>query len=209
MSKVAVFQQVAGASVRAESPLHHLNLEQMARQNGQGGVVLKEKKLLGHLVLRGSLANELFAKGVERVLGLALPATPLQYQRQGDVQVHWLAPDEWLIIVPGGREYELELALREAMGGHYSIVNVSGGQTVLELSGPDARKVLQKSTCYDVHPRNLPVGKTVTTTLAKTQMQLTRTAEDVYELVIRRSFADYAFLWLQDASAEYGLTIKA
>ncbi|MES2089026.1 MAG: sarcosine oxidase subunit gamma family protein, partial [Pseudomonadota bacterium] len=29
------------------------------------------------------------------------------------------------------------------------------------------------------------------------------------ELVIRRSFSDYWWLWLQDASAEYGLNVQA
>ncbi|OUC50154.1 hypothetical protein B7939_13495, partial [Eggerthia catenaformis] len=32
---------------------------------------------------------------------------------------------------------------------------------------------------------------------------------DTWELVVRRSFADYFWLWLQDASAEYGLQVAA
>ncbi|TNF08513.1 MAG: sarcosine oxidase subunit gamma, partial [Pseudomonadales bacterium] len=32
---------------------------------------------------------------------------------------------------------------------------------------------------------------------------------DTWELVIRRSFADYFWLWLQDACAEYGLAVEA
>jgi sarcosine oxidase subunit gamma len=35
------------------------------------------------------------------------------------------------------------------------------------------------------------------------------TGEDTWELLIRRSFADYWWMWLQDAAAEYGLGIEA
>jgi sarcosine oxidase subunit gamma len=30
---------------------------------------------------------------------------------------------------------------------------------MLELRGPNVREVLMKSTSYDVHPNNFPVGK--------------------------------------------------
>ncbi|MCY1185371.1 Sarcosine oxidase subunit gamma [compost metagenome] len=112
--------------------------------------------------------------------------------------------------MPGGQEFETEQRLRKALDGqHISVVNVSGGQTILELSGPHVREVLMKSTPYDVHPSNFPVGKAVGTTFAKAGAVIRHTAEDTWELLIRRSFADYIWLWLQDASAEYGLAVKA
>ncbi|PXF31950.1 sarcosine oxidase subunit gamma [Pokkaliibacter plantistimulans] len=210
VSKVAVLQQRAGAGVQAESPLHHVGLDHLALNVHQrGGVALREKKLLGHLVLRGNSANASLLKGIKKVLGVELPLAPLSCSAKGTTSIQWMGPDEWLILVEGGSEYGIELALREAIDGHISLVNVSGGQTVLELSGPDARKVLQKSTPYDVHPGSFPVGKCVSTVFAKTQVLLQRTGEDSYEMVVRRSFSDYMWLWLQDASAEYGLVIKA
>ncbi len=62
-------------------------------------------------------------------------------------------------------------------------------------------------TC-DVHDRNFPVGKVVTTVFAKTQAVIRRTGDKNWELVVRRSFADYTWLWLQDACKEYGLVVK-
>ena len=44
---------------------------------------------------------------------------------------------------------------------------------------------------------------------AKSQCVIRHTGEDTWELVVRRSFADYFWLWLQDASAEYGLQVAA
>ena len=86
---------------------------------------------------------------------------------------------------------------------------LGGGQTLVELKGPKVREVLMKSTSYDVHPSNFPVGKAVGTVFAKSQLVIRRTGEDTWELLIRRSFSDYWWLWLQDASAEFGLSVVA
>ena len=195
MSKANVYQQRPEPGVHAESPLHHAELHKLAGKTAaKAGIVLREKKLLGHLVLRG----------LELPVALTLVAS-------GETSLQWLAPDEWLLIVPGGEEYAVEQRLRQALGEelHYAVVNVSGGQTLLELSGANVRELLMKSTSYDVHPSNFPVGKAVGSIFAKSQCVIRHTGEDTWELVVRRSFADYFWLWLQDASAEYGLQVAA
>ncbi|MDX1269462.1 MAG: sarcosine oxidase subunit gamma family protein, partial [Oceanisphaera sp.] len=107
--------------VRVESPLYHANLAALAKKDQQGEVVLRERAQLGHLVLRGNVNNELFAKTVEKVLGVALPTTPCSSVEHNQLLVQWLAPDEWLIITEGGREGPLEALLREHLSGHYSL----------------------------------------------------------------------------------------
>ncbi|MFI8481777.1 sarcosine oxidase subunit gamma [Pseudomonas sp. NPDC078700] len=207
MSKVNVYQQRPEAA-NAESPLFHASLHELVGKGASNsGVTLREKKLLGHLTLRGDAKDPVFVSGVHSALGLELPVT-MTLASSGDTSLQWLSPDEWLLIVPSGEEFAVEQKLREALSGqHISIVNVSGGQTLLELSGSKVREVLMKSTSYDVHPSNFPVGKAVATHFAKAQLVIRHTAEDTWELVIRRSFSDYFWLWLQDASAEFGLKI--
>ena len=194
--------------VRVESPLYHANLDALASQDQQGEVVLREKAFMGHLVLRGNAGNELFARTVEKVLGVALPTQACQSAESNKALVQWLSPDEWLIITEGGQEGPLQQALREQLSGHYAITDVSGGQTVIALSGPKAEMVIRKSCPYDIHPSRFPTGKCVGTVFAKSSALLRRTGADSFELVIRRSFADYVWMWLQDASREYGLVIE-
>ncbi|MCV9919654.1 MULTISPECIES: sarcosine oxidase subunit gamma [Pseudomonas] len=210
MSAINVFQQNPGAEAKAQSPLHHADLASLVGKGRKNaGVTLREKKFLGHLTLRGDGHDPEFAAGVHKALGLELPVA-LTVVANADSSLQWVGPDEWLLIVPGGQELAVEQKLREALEGqHIQVVNVSGGQSLLELRGPNVRDVLMKSTSYDVHPNNFPVGKAVGTVFAKSQLVIRRTAEDTWELVIRRSFADYWWLWLQDASAEYGLSIEA
>lgn len=204
MSNVAVFDQCAGAGVIAESPLSHVS----GKKGGAApGVILREKAFLGYLTLRGNPDDRAFCEGVSQVLGMALPVEPLVLHQnvQSASSIQWIAPDEWLILVPGGSEYETEMALRAVLTGHFALVNISGGQTLLRLTGPAARDVLHKSTGYDVHPRNFPVGKGVTTTFAKATAIIRRPSETTWELIVRRSFADYCYRWLVDASREFGL----
>ncbi|MGG5290514.1 sarcosine oxidase subunit gamma [Pseudomonas shirazensis] len=210
MSAINVFQQNPGAEAKAQTPLHHADLASLVgKGRNNAGVTLREKKLLGHLTLRGDGHDPAFASGVHKALGLELPVA-LTVVAKGETSLQWVGPDEWLLIVPGGQEFAVEQQLREALAGlHIQVVNVSGGQTLLELQGANVRDVLMKSTSYDVHPNNFPVGKAVGTVFAKSQLVIRRTGEDTWELVIRRSFADYWWMWLQDASAEYGLSIEA
>ena len=210
MTTANVYQQRPDPGAKAESSLHHTDLSRLIGKGRQNpGVTVREKKLLGHLTLRGDAKDPAFAEGVHKALGLELPVA-LSLVAKGDSSLQWMGPDEWLLIVPGGQEFAAEQALRAALAGlHISVVNVSGGQQLLELSGPKVREVLMKSTSYDVHPDNFPVGKAVGTVFAKSQLVIRHTAEDTWELLIRRSFSDYWWLWLQDAAAEYGLSVEA
>lgn len=211
MSKANLYQQRPEDGIQAESPLHHAELDKLAaRKVANAGVTLREKKFLGHLTLRGDAHDPAFAGGVHKALGLELPVA-LTLVANGGTSLQWLGPDEWLLIVPGGEEFAIEQRLREALGEalHYSVINVSGGQTLLELEGAKVREVLMKSTGYDVHPSNFPVGKAVGTNFAKSQLVIRHTGEHTWELVVRRSFSDYFWLWLQDSCAEYGLQVAA
>jgi len=208
MTTVNVYSQRPTSGAKAETPLHHADLASLVGKGRKNaGVTLREKKLLGHLTLRGDGHDPVFAGAVHKATGLELPGA-LALVSSAQMSLQWMGPDEWLLIVPGGEEVAVEQRLRQAFGDlHVAIVNVSGGQTLLELSGPNVRDVLMKSTSYDVHPENFPVGKAVGTVFAKSQLVIRRTTEHTWELLIRRSFSDYWWLWLQDASAEYGLEV--
>jgi len=194
-------------SIHLESPLHHAQLDQLIGQSSTGGIVLHEKKLLGHLNLRGNSADAEFLAGIQAVLGLALPITPGSSATHEDTQIMWLAPDEWLIIVASGTEMAVEQKLRSVLKGHFAVSDISGAQTLLELSGRNVIDLMKKSTGYDVHLESFPVGKVVGTTFAKAGAHILRISGDKFQLVVRRSFSDYVWLWIQQGSQEYGLSI--
>ncbi len=205
----AVFNTHPTAGVQVESPLVW-SYQQTAAPvvEGKAGIILRERPCLGHLTLRGAAIA--LDSALRAVLSLSLPAQPLSITQDasGDYSAQWLSPDEWLLIVPPGEEFEVENRLRAALGdAHVAIVNVSGGQTLLELEGEHVRDLLQKSVIYDVHPQNFPAGKGVMTCFAKASVILRRPDAQRWQLVIRRSFADYSYRWLLDAGAEYGIDV--
>lgn len=204
MSKVAYFDPHPTQAVTLQSPLHHAA---ETTPNGDSSVALQEYAFLDHLILRGEPA--VLAEAVQSVVGLALPTQPQKLVLGEAGSLQWLSPDEWLLIIAAGEGFRLQRELREALGvAHFSIVDVSGGQTLLELHGRNAIDVLMKSTVYDVDPRHFPIGKGVTSTLAKATALIRRVDEQRWELVIRRSFADYCLRWLLDAGEEYGLVYR-
>ncbi len=210
MSDLAIFDVNPTARVKSESPLAMSRVTVSTLRLPQGaGVAIRERAFLGHLILRGRVTDPGFVAGVEEALGLPLPlkAGGLAIGGKEEASIQWMSPDEWLIIVPGGREFETEKRLRAVLGGHYAVMNVSGGQTVLELAGPAVREMLMKCTPYDVHPRNFPVGKGVSTVFAKSTALIRRVADERWELVVRRSFADYLYRWVLDASEEFGVHV--
>ena len=194
-------------SIELESPLHHAQLDHLIGQTNSGGIVFHEAKLLGHLNLRGNAQDAEFLAGVQAALEVALPITPCSSAQSDIAKILWLAPDEWLIIVAAGGEYEIEQQLRAHLKGHFAVSDISGAQTILELSGSHVIELMKKSTGYDLHLESFPVGKVIGTTFSQAGAHILRVSEDKFQLIIRRSFSDYIWLWIQEASKEYGLVI--
>lgn len=188
---------MASSSASAASPLHTFN-----PIFDVNGVSMEEVALMSHLVLRGNPDNADFAGGVKKALGVALPGR-LQSAENGERVIRWISPDEWLVTAPASDGKTLEAALRDGISAHFSVVDVSGGQTLVNVSGGNAEEMLRKCTTYDIHPRNFPIGKVVTSTLAKSQAVIRRTGDEAFELVIRRSFADYCWKWMMDAAKHW------
>lgn len=197
------------SEARRESALHY-SLKNFAEKNPvDPGVALREDGFKGHLNLRGNPNDEVFRKGLEEVLQARLPVEPGYWASGANVSVYWLGPNEWLVIVPAGTEAHVENRLRQRLHDHFSIVDVSGGQTLINLRGDDVDAVLKKSSVYDFHPSHFSQGHCVQTTFAKATALVSKKKDGSFDLVVRRSFADYLFRWIADAAAEYGFVIES
>ncbi len=144
------------------------------------------------------------AAAVEGALGAHLPRSCGQVTADGPHHVLWLGPDEWLVVSETAPS-DLHGALTDAVGdAHAAVVDVSANRTLLELSGPSARCVLEKGCPVDLHPRAFEDGRAVMTTLARIPLLLWQTGPDTYRLLPRSSFAQYVACWLLDAMQEFG-----
>jgi len=168
------------------------DLNQFTQDGESPRFSLTELPMMGLLTLRVRPGHPNTDSASQDVLGRALPSK-LRY---------WMSPDEWLLCVPYERTHAMEKAWQRALGGQFSIVNVTAGYIRYELRGTAANYVLAKGTGYDVHPENFPVGKVVNTTFAKTTATLVHAKPALYHMIVRRSYADYVWRWLQDSGTE-------
>ncbi|MDZ7786706.1 MAG: sarcosine oxidase subunit gamma family protein [Halofilum sp. (in: g-proteobacteria)] len=194
-------------AIRQESPLvERITPERKAASPADAGVTLRERPFLGCVNLRGNPEDASFTDAVQGVLGVALPTEPNTVVESGDITVFWLAPTEWFVRTVADGERDLIARLEEALAGQHIATNdVTGNFTTIELAGPHARDVLEKGCTLDLHPRAFAPGQCAQTLLSHAGI-LIRPVHDgqAFELVVRRSFADYTFIWLEDAAVEYG-----
>jgi sarcosine oxidase subunit gamma len=195
------------SGVTRESPL--VRFARDARATGtaaEPGVISAERAFLGHINLRGDCGDPGFVAAVASVVGMDVPIAPNTVAREHDNTAYWLGPNEWLIVTPGAREAAIARDLRAALAGRFAAVTeVSGGQTIISLRGVSVRDLLAKGCPLDLHPRVFGVARCAQSHLAKAPILVHQVDETPsFDIIVRRSFTDYLWLWLEDAAAEYG-----
>jgi sarcosine oxidase subunit gamma len=168
-------------------------------------VTLREEPIAGQINLRVDPADGEALDAISAVLGHALPLEANRTVSVGERRALWLGPNEWLAVLPLERAQPALVAMAAALEGrHAAVTDLSANRTLLRLSGPKARAVLEKGCGLDLHPRMFGAGRCAQTDVARTQVILDQLDEQPsYRLHVRRSFAAYLAAWLLDAMAEW------
>ncbi|WP_323120174.1 sarcosine oxidase subunit gamma [Burkholderia alba] len=192
------------AGVRLESPFvgaQDVLKAQQGRVSKQ--FQFRERPFLDLVNVRGELSDGAFVSAFEQVVGCRPPARPNTVARSADYDVLWLGPDEWLVRSNGPvAASQLEAKLAQAVQGAYAAaVDVGSGYTVVEISGDKVRDVLARGCPLDLHPRGFGVGQCAQSHYFKASVVLVPTGDATFEIVVRRSFADYFCRMMLDAAA--------
>ena len=192
-----------GGQGRLESPLVGVQDILAASQAKQSNVFrLRERPFLELVNVRGDARDPAFMSAVQSVLGASLPVKPNTVAQASECDMLWLGPDEWLVRSIEPRAAQLEAKLGAAFQGLFAAaVDVGSGYTVLEASGTQVRDVLARGCPLDLHPRMLARGQCAQSHYFKASIVLVPLGSDSYEIVVRRSFADYFCRILLDAAA--------
>lgn len=209
-------------------PRHGLEpvLGTLPRADGEADLVLAIVADQGQINLRGDPDNSDFVAAVQTVLEQELPRTANTFTR-GPHRAYWLGPDEWLIVTAPEAVQLLLQRLREVLSGWQACVTeVSGGQISLILAGANAADVLAKGCTLDFHPRSFTAGTCAQSGLARANVLIARHHEPpepgrpgvdnqaqrgaaVFEIIVRRGFAEYVVLWLNHAGEEFGIRFRS
>ena len=120
--------------------------------------------------------------------------------------------------------------LSDALSGRAcALTDLTGAQICIRLSGANARNVLAKGCTLDFHPGVFRPGSCAQTVLGKASMLVclfstgldpagsgdTNAPADsghadnreVFDIIVRRTFAEYAADWLYRSAEEYGVRV--
>lgn len=160
--------------------------------------------------LRGNAEDPAFRAAVSRALQLELPVQACTSVADGPHRLVWVGPDDWFVIGPKGQAGHILARLRaELAGQHHAVTDVSGGYTVLHLSGRPVREVLAQGCPLDLHPRSFQPGSSAGSLFFKASIWLWQTDEaPTYELLVRSSFMGYFWLMLERSTQECGLVTR-
>jgi sarcosine oxidase subunit gamma len=184
----------------ARSPLGHL----AAIADSDAALSMRELPFLGVIDLRLDQRDKGARDAAELALVAALP-DPGRSVVGAAGSVLWLGPDEFLVVTEPERETAVAAALLGALRGRRAaVIDISDSRTVIALSGFHARDVLAKGCGIDLHPRSFAPGHCAQTFLAKARIALVQIDDaPTYHILVERSLAEYLWLWLADAAAEF------
>ena len=125
----------------------------------------------------------------------------------------WLSVDQWLITCPGDKANALQAQLTEALKGiHSLVVNVSDMRAIIRLEGEHVRTTVMKGTSIDLTHGDYPAGTVRRMKFAEIAALLHIVEDNVIEISVFRSYADYTWEFLLKAArkgAEVRLFPKA
>ncbi|MGV8986254.1 MAG: sarcosine oxidase subunit gamma [Cypionkella sp.] len=162
----------------------------------EGFATIREIGPLGMITLRAKPDVPCLAQALQAV-GLTLPE-PRRITVTGDKSAGWMAPDEYLLVLPYGDVSVAMASLSDSLKGqHHLVANVSDARAVFRIEGAKADQVLKKLCPVDFD--RLAPGELRRSRAA--QVAAAFWAEDGgYTLVCFRSVAGYVMGLLQSSA---------
>ncbi|MGF6960057.1 sarcosine oxidase subunit gamma [Paraburkholderia youngii] len=189
-----------------ESPLVGVDgLLKQHQANATAAFRLGERPFLELVNVRGDMRDAAFIRAVEQVIGCKPPEKANTVARDNGYDMLWLGPDEWLVRSEAAHDATRTAPLLALLGAAFagvfaSAVDVGSGYTVLEIKGTRTRDVLARGCPLDLHPKLFGVGQCAQSHYFKASITLLPTGADSFDIVVRRSFADYFVRIMLDAA---------
>jgi sarcosine oxidase subunit gamma len=181
-------------------PQHESALAHVGEASGTY-ISIREIPTRGMIDLRGLTGDRKFMSLAKNVLGIDLPKLPRTSHSFGEVKALWLSPDQWLILCAYSKAATLQAELSTALKDiHALAVDVSDMRSVIRLEGEGAREVLMKGGSLDFTDGALAPGYVRRMRFAEIAALVHIVEHNIIDLYVFRSYAQYAFDFLQKAA---------
>ncbi len=115
-----------------------------------------------------------------------------------------LAPGQWLLCAPSGRDGGFHRRIRALAEGLGHVSEQSHGRVLIRVEGPHAREVLRKECRLDLHSGAIAPGFAAHTVMADVGVTLHYVDErPTFDLILYPGYADSFWHWLAEAAAEF------
>ncbi len=191
-------------ATRRNSPLVGIEAEE-APTLKLHDVLLQEQPFMGYLNLRFQPENAELATRLGELLDIQIPFGANTFSANETRACVWLGPDEWLIVVSETELEKIDNSINELIASEFAtLTDQSSAMTMFKITGSGAVELLGRGIVFDLHPSEFPPGHSTQTVIAKSPATiLNRSNESTcFELLVRRSFADYLWKWFAKASSE-------
>lgn len=188
------------------SPLSALGLLTGAQAPAEGATVLTERPRMAVVNLRVAPNSTKAKAAVKQIVADGL-AGAVSWTGDDAGRCIWLGPDEWLITSLAQSAEAIIATLSAELGNvHHSLVDLSSNYTTLRLTGPDAVAVMARMTPLDLHPSVCRAGAAAGTNAGKANINLLKIDDaPTFDLMVRRSFAQYVRDYTLDAGRSSGI----
>ncbi|SIQ98517.1 N-methylglutamate dehydrogenase subunit D [Rhizobium sp. RU20A] len=115
------------------------------------------------------------------------------------------APGQWFVVGDERLTASQKAEIAGRLAGVADVVDTSHGRVRMALSGAAVERVLAKGTAVDLAPSAFPVGRSATTLVGHISVQITRTGEQSFELMVLRGFAESLWDELIGMAREFGV----
>ena len=166
---------------------------------------VQEISNLSYFILRAQPDDSIVMAAVNSEFSFELPQSPGETSEYDTLACYWQSYDQWLFIADESRHQEVAQKLTLiCTEGFTTWTDQSSALTTVRVSGERAVELLSNGIAYDLDPDNFKTGEVVQTIIAKTGVTVINRSETEFkfDLIVRRSFADYLWLWLLDVGAE-------
>jgi len=168
-------------------------------------VQLESLSFIGKINLRIKHNDHESRKVVSEYFNYDLPNSSGEVQGNNETRTAWLGPDEFLIQCKEDKTYNIINDLIGILGNSFfSLTDVSDYYLTIRLSGKKSVEVLSKG-CPLNFKKYLNMKDTCAQSyISKATVFIDRLADDqIFDISVRWSFAEYLWEWLEDASLEF------
>ncbi|MBO6519766.1 MAG: hypothetical protein JJ900_02655 [Rhodospirillales bacterium] len=155
------------------------------------------------------LALTALAEGtILQILGAAPDSIAPALAEFGNFVIRPNAPAQWLAISDKPLSSSELTQIDAALTGKADVIDQSAGRIRIQIEGPDVRAALAKGVAVDLHHDVFELGQSVTTLCGHITVNITRTGDDQFELLVMRTYAVDLWESLTEMVLEHGIECR-